>query len=350
MVKGNAYGHNLKLFTTLASEMGVDSFAVYSADEAYEIHLKCQPKPNIYIMGMVEDSGLEWAIEHELEVCVFDLERLDQANRMAEKVGKKAKIHLEIETGMNRTGFATADLNKLIEKLKTLRANISVYGVCTHLAGAESSSNDERVKLQIKRFKEASDCFEKHGIRPKYRHAACSAALMNYPDTCFDMVRIGIMQYGFWSNPETYFRYRSSNKEATDPLKRLIGWKSTVMSLKSVQPGEYIGYGSSHEANRPMKIAVVPVGYAHGYNRNLSNAGKVLIHGMEARITGLVNMNAVSVDITEIPGVEKGDEVVLIGNQQNKSVTVASFGEISEQLNYELLTRLPHDIPRVLID
>ncbi len=350
VVKGNAYGHQIKLYTGLASELGLNCFSVYSADEAYEICSHLGDKAQIYIMGMADDAGLEWAIEHDVEVSVFDQERLDQAIGFARAMKKKARIHLELETGMNRTGFARKQLGVLAEKIKAASDALELYGVFTHFAGAESSRNEERIQEQIQRYHSGLKQLADLGLRPKYRHAACSAALMNYPETLLDMVRIGIMQYGFWSNQETYFRFVSREGLLADPLTRLMCWKSQVMSTKEVEAGEYIGYSDSYTTNRAMKIAVVPVGYAHGYSRILSNSGKVLIRGMEARVTGLVNMNAVSVDITEIPGVEKGDEVVLIGDQGERSISVASFGEITEQLNYELLTRLPREIPRIVVD
>lgn len=122
------------------------------------------------------------------------------------------------------------------------------------------------------------------------------------------------------------------------------------MNLKSVKKGEFIGYSTAYLAHKDMKIAVVPVGYSHGYSRSMSNTGKVLVLGAEAPVVGIVNMNAITIDVTNIEGVEIGDEVVLIGTQKNKTVSVVSFSEMSNQLNYEMLTRLPKDIPRVIVD
>jgi alanine racemase len=174
--------------------------------------------------------------------------------------------------------------------------------------------------------------------------------MMNYPETVGNMVRIGIMQYGFWPNEETLIRYNGNSRENDETLKRLLSWKSKVMTLKPIKKGDYVGYNISFQAYADMTLAVIPVGYAYGYSRSLSNIGKVLIHGQEAPICGIVNMNAVCVDVSHIPNVKKTDEVVLIGSQDQKTISVASFGEMSDQLNYELLTRLPYDIPRTIID
>ena len=168
--------------------------------------------------------------------------------------------------------------------------------------------------------------------------------------TIGNMARVGIMQYGFWSNSETWFRYSGMHGDAEDPLRRLISWNSQVMAVTDVKAGQFIGYGTSCEAQTDMRVAVVPVGYAHGFDRGLSNFGAVLIRGQRARITGIVNMNAISVDVTGIAGAAAGDPVVLIGEQGDQRISVSSFSEMSEQLNYEILTRLPRDIPRVITD
>lgn len=350
VVKGNAYGHGIAEFTELAMNNGIDFFGVYSAAEAYELVRNTNRKPAIYIMGMVEDEAVDWAVHQEIEMCVFDMARLEKIDQQAKKNSLKAKVHLEIETGMNRTGFAEKELTQLSNWLRRRKESIEVVGACTHFSGAECLANDFRIRTQIARYQSAVNTLKEHGIEPRYTHSACSAAVMNYPETISNMVRVGIMQYGYWPNDETFIRFNGNREKNSRVLKRLIRWKSKVMNVKPVRKGEFIGYGTTYLAYRDMTVAIVPVGYAHGYARSLSNAGKVLIRGMEAPVAGNVNMNLISVDVTHIPGVEKGDEVVLIGKQKNKAVSVVSFSELSHQLNYELLTRLPDDIPRIFVD
>ena len=171
-----------------------------------------------------------------------------------------------------------------------------------------------------------------------------------FPETRMDMVRIGIMQYGLWSSPEVFVNYLSTKKNKTDPLKRVITWKSNVMSVKKVNIGDFIGYGTSFLAERNMKIAVIPIGYSHGYSRSLSNQGRVLINGQRCIVVGSVNMNMMTVDVTDVAAVKKDDEVVLIGSQEELTVSVASFSDFSNQLNYELLTRIAKTIPRKIIE
>ncbi|MCW5897640.1 MAG: alanine racemase [Flavobacteriales bacterium] len=349
VVKGNAYGHGLKPFIPLAMELGVDYFGVYSADEAWYVVEHLRKCPDLFIMGMVEDDALAWAIENNVEFSVHDLSRLEAALMHAAKLKKKARIHIEVETGMHRTGFDAKALPAAIERLQRHAEQVELVGLFTHFAGAESRSNDHRVTAQMALFEGVRNSFVRAGLHARCAHQACSAAVMNYPHTVGPMARVGIMQYGFWPNQETWFRYSAVSGDPEDPLKRVIGWRSRVMAITEVGSGGFIGYGASSEAAHDMRIAVVPVGYAHGFDRGLSNMGRVLIRGQHARITGIVNMNAICVDVTDIEGAEKGDEVVLIGEQGDHCITVSSFSEMSEQLNYEMLTRLPRNIPRKIV-
>ncbi|MCJ8166314.1 alanine racemase [Pontibacter sp. E15-1] len=349
VIKGNAYGHGIEVFAPLAQACGIDHFSVFSADEAQRL-LEALPAPTtIMIMGYLDFPELEWAIKNGIEFFVFDLQRLSEAARVAARIGMPAKVHIEMETGMNRTGFEALMLDQVEKLLRDAGQSVLLQGLCTHFAGAESYQNHNRVMTQLDRFDAMRQRFLKNGFRPKQLHTACSAAMMQYPQTHLDMVRVGIMQYGFWPSPETYSSYMSREPHIPDPLSRLINWKSSIMSLKHVAQGDYVGYGTSYNAPRDMLLAVVPVGYAWGYSRSLSNQGQVLIRGHKVGVVGMVNMNGMMVDVTDIPQVQQGDEVVLLGKQGEHSITVASFAELSTQLNYELLTRLPLNIPRCVV-
>jgi alanine racemase len=350
VVKGNAYGHGIEQFAPLAQGCGIDHFSVFSADEALRL-LEVLPEPaTLLVMGYLDNPELEWAIENGIEFFVFEPDRLEAAAQAAAKLGKKAKVHLELETGMNRTGFDAAGLEEATALLDKYKEHIVLQGLCTHFAGAESLQNHERVVAQLQKFTMQRQKLAGLGYIPEQVHTACSAAMMSYPEMHMDMVRIGIMQYGLWPSPETKSQYMGQREDRTDPLHRLITWKSRIMSFKNVAQGEYIGYGTSFQAGRDMVLAVVPVGYAWGYSRTLSNQGQVLIQGRQASVVGTVNMNAMMVDVTDFPQVQKSEEVVLLGKQGNQSITVASFAELSTQLNYELLTRLPLNIPRFIVD
>ena len=353
VVKGNAYGHGLENFIPLAESCGINHFSVFSADEAFSVQKLKKEDSQIMIMGMIGNEELEWAIQTGVEVYIFDLERLQAGLSIAQKAQMPIKIHLEMETGMNRLGIAKKDIPRMFELLKKYENCFVLEGICTHYAGAESIANYVRVQQRIIDYKKIVKRFKRKdnpAFIPKKYHTACSAATIAYPQTQMDMVRIGILQYGFFPTQETLIQYLKDNKTHQDPLKRVLSWKSKIMTIKDVEAGEFIGYGTSFLASQNMKIAIVPVGYAHGYSRSLSNMGRVLIRGERMAVVGVVNMNLMIIDLEKMNSAEIGDEVILIGKQGNQEISVASFGEMSNQLNYELLTRLPTAIPRKIVD
>lgn len=349
VVKGNAYGHGIEEFVPLVCAEGIDHFSVFSASEAQRVKNVCIGAPDIMIMGEVDGEALEWAISEGIEFFVFDIGRIEEALKISKRIGKTAHLHVELETGMNRTGFELNELDRVVKMLKDNPDHLNFKGLCTHYAGAESIANYVRVQKQIKNYKKGLEFFASHGLKPNVRHTSCSAATMMYPKSRYDLVRIGIMQFGLWPSPETFIQFVMNRASKKDPLRRLISWKSKVMAIKDIQPGEFIGYGQSFLARENMRTAVVPIGYSHGYSRDLSNQGRMLIGGHRVGVVGIVNMNMLVVDVSEVPEVKVGDEVVLIGKQGEMEITVSSFGELTNQLNYELLTRLPRQIPRKIV-
>lgn len=349
VVKGNAYGHGIEEYCPIAMECGVDHFCTYSADEAYRVWKATNGEATIIVMGYKSIQALEWMIDQEIEFFVFESSYLKEAAEVAKRIGKPALLHLEIETGMNRTGIDPIEAISLINDLSK-REELMLKGICTHFAGAESISNYYRVQKQHKTFNQIVKQLKSDGKLPPKVHAACSAASLRIPKSRYNMVRIGIMQYGFFPSNESWVDYANREENMAFPLKRVVSWKSIVMSLKEVPTGEFIGYGTSYFTNSPTKIAIVPVGYGLGFDRDLSNQGKVIINGQRVNVIGIVNMNALTVDVTNLPEVQLGDEVVLIGKQDDSEITVASFSDISKRLNYELLTRLPREIPRIIVD
>jgi alanine racemase len=350
VIKGNAYGHGLEVFVPLAEHCGINHFSVFSADEALRVHNVSTENSTVMIMGLINNEQLEWAIENNIEFYVFEFDRLEKAIETAQRIGKTAKVHIEVETGMNRTGFAMNELSAVLKLLKNNPDHLHFKGLCTHFAGAESIANYYRIKKQQQVFQKVLKKVASAGLTPDQKHTACSAAALRYPKFQMDMVRLGIIQYGFFPNKEILIEYLTKKKETVNPLKRLISWKSHVMDVKKVKTGEFVGYGTSFLANSDLKIAIIPVGYAHGFSRNLSNQGIVLINGQRVSVIGTVNMNMITVDVTQVNSVEKGDEVVLIGKQGDLEISVSSFSEFSEQVNYELLTRLPENLPRLVVD
>lgn len=350
VVKANAYGHGIEYFVPMLIQCGIKHFSVASSHEAQEVLNVCLPDCEIMIMGILYSRDLEWVIYHNIQYYVFDLERIRQSVEAAKRVGKKAVIHLEVETGGNRTGLPMEQLEEALSLLKENADHIDFRGLCTHLAGAETLANQFRIRRQMVRYNECYEIAKQKKVLPKLRHMASSAAGLILPEARMDMVRVGIALYGLWPSPDVYNMHLVEiNKVSDNPLQRVISWKTDVMHLKEVKEGEFVGYGTSYQAPRNMKVAVIPLGYANGYSRSLSNKGFVLIRGRRANICGLINMNLFMVDVTHIRGVKTGDEVVLIGKQKNNSITISSFSDFANQLNNELMSRLPADIPRQIV-
>jgi len=349
VVKANAYGHGIEQIVPLFEKEGIDHFAVFDYNEALRVSRSLSETKTIMIMGWIPDDKLKEAIRKGFEFFVFNIERLEKASRYARQLQDKAKIHLEVETGMNRSGLNHAELLDAISIIQHNKECFEVMGFCTHLAGPDSISNHLRIQNQLKKYKKMLSVLESKGIHPKYRHVANSAAAFVYPKTRMDMVRIGIMQYGFWPSVETFIHYISREKNKEDPLNRILGWQSKIMSIKKIKTGEFIGYGISFLAQSDIKTALIPIGYASGYSRSLSNKGRVLIRGQRCSVIGIVNMNMIIADISNVSDAEVGDEVVIIGKQKDMEIKVSAFSDISDQLNYEVLTHLSERIERITI-
>lgn len=352
VIKGNAYGHGIEHFVPLAEECGVRCFAVHSADEALRVMEVKSPESRVMIMGMIDDAELEWAVNHEVSFYVFEFERLEAAVKAAKQQSKRAQVHIELETGMNRIGFHWSDRAALADRLQRDGAHLRIAGICTHYAGAESIANYLRVQHQIKAYHTYSNFLAGEGIKGDYRHTACSAPLIALPETRMDMVRVGMAQYGYWPSKEIQMHQMIESgrrKMSESPLRQMLSWKTKVMSIKRVNAGEFVGYGMAYQATHDTLVAAVPVGYSHGFNRSLSNLGKVLVQGRRVPVIGMVNMNMMMIDVSHCPGVRRGEEVVLMGAQKNNRITVSSFSDLTKNVNYETLVRLPADIPRFVV-
>lgn len=346
VVKANAYGHGIEQIVPLFEAEGIDHFAVFDYAEALRVAKSLSGQATIMIMGWISDTDLKNAVRRGFEFYVFTLRRLERAIAIAESMHTKARIHLEAETGMNRSGLNSQDLKEAIRMIRDHPEAVDLSGFCTHLAGAESISNHLRIQKQMKNYYRMLRMVKDADLNPHYRHVANSAAAFVYPKTRLDLVRIGIMQYGFWSSTETFIQYINGKSDQHDPLKRILGWQSKVMSLKEVKTGEFVSYGITYLAQTDIRTALIPVGYSNGYSRSLSNKGRLLIRGHRCSVIGVVNMNMLIADVTHVPDVRIGDEVVIIGKQGDLEIKVTAFSDISEQLNYEILAHLPEKLHR----
>lgn len=340
VVKGNAYGHGYAPIVTVAEAHGHRSFAVFSAREARNFVAASDGHSRLQVMGTAEPQNLQWLVDQGIEFWLNAKEDWP----IVKALSGQPKLHMELETGMNRSGIEPDDALAIAEELHARGWELA--GTCTHLAGAEDPTNDERIEAQLERFQSFVGEMAARGIPTGQRHAASSAAALRLPSSRMDLVRIGIACYGLWPSPHVR---RLVYGEPPD-LRNVLTWKSRLMSCRDVADGENVGYGESYEAEGDMRIGLVAVGYGDGLSRGLSNQGHVLVRGKRASIIGPVNMNMIQIHIGHIPGVASGDEVMLIGRQGNRDISVASFTEFNRIVNYELMARLSWEVPRIVVD
>jgi alanine racemase len=258
VIKGNAYGHGIEKTIPVFEEAGINHFSVFSSEEARRAFKVTSENTRLMIMGYTDDDDLEWVLKNEVEFYIISIEKLSLAIEKAKNLNKKARIHLDIETGMQRTGLNLIQLNKALEIIKQNEAYIDFVGVATHLAGAESIANNVRIVQQLKTFQKRVKYIVDQGLNPLVKHTASSAATISYPRSRMDMVRIGIMAYGFWPTKETFIQYLHKNGHKEDTLERAIEWNSKIMSLKSIKEGEFIGYGYGYQAQQNMRDCHYP--------------------------------------------------------------------------------------------
>ncbi len=349
VIKGNSYGHGTQAVVPILENLGVNHFSVYSSAEAKIAYYARTGNSSIMIMGYININDYDWVVRNDVEFYISTLEDLKLAITTAKKIKKKAKIHIDVETGMNRTGLTASNLRRAIPLIVENKKYFEIVGITTHMAGAESIANHVRIRKQFSVYKRRLKLLENHGISSSIKHVASSAATINYPDMRLDMVRVGMLLYGYWPTKETFIQYIHRKKDRTDPIKRALCWSSEIIAIKIVPEGEFIGYGMSYQAQHKMRIAIIPVGYCNGYSRSLSNSGHILINEQKAQVIGSVNMNMIICDITNILKVKVGDPVILIGKQGVNEITFSSFSEMNNSMNYEILARLPENIKRSII-
>jgi alanine racemase len=348
VIKSNAYGHGMAQIASLAMKHGADSFCVHSLEEALELR-KLGIARDILIMGPVLLNRLDKVIDQDLRLVLYNPEALEELHRLTQKTGKKVRIHLKLETGTYRQGIDRDDLPSFLKKIKQSPL-ITLEGAYTHFANIEDTTSHEYAFRQLDLFHQMTEMIKDAGFTAVKLHTACSAAILLFPETYFDMVRLGISQYGLWPSRETFVSYKIKfSKNGEDVLKPVLSWKTRIGQLKNIKSNQNIGYGGTYQTTRSTRLAVLPIGYADGYDRGLSNQSYVLIHGKRAPIRGRVCMNLIMVDTTDIPEARLEDEVILVGTQVGASITADHLASLCGTINYELVTRINSAIPRLIV-
>lgn len=357
VVKSNAYGHGLlEVSKICVMSKKVDWFGVDSIDEALALR-KAKINLPILVLGYIPFEELKDAIKNNISFVAYNMELLEYLSKNFPKNvgGNKAKIHLKIETGISRQGLSGEALVSFVKKaLKN--NNILIEGAYTHYANVDDTTDFSYAKKQLSSFAKNIKEVERL-VKLQVKHTASSAATINYPDTHFNMVRVGISLYGLWSSKET--RLSSKERKIKIDLRPALTWKTLLVQVKEVSRGTSIGYGLTEKVRRDSVIGILPIGYWDGFDRGLSNIGEVLIRGERAKVLGRVCMNMTIVDLTDIKGTKLFDEAVILGKQVYSNTEGGqgsdeiSSDEIAGKIatiNYEVVTRINPLINRIVGD
>ncbi|MGI6538687.1 MAG: alanine racemase [Caldicoprobacterales bacterium] len=340
VVKANAYGHGALKVAEAAIEAGVSWLGVALPEEGAELRESGITVP-ILVLGQIDKSQSSLPIQYDLVQTVSSIAVARQLNEESRRLNKAVKIHLKLDTGMGRLGFQTIEeVLKASMDLKSM-SSIHMEGAFTHFAAADEADHTY-TKLQIRKFKNMIHIMQKSGIQLNWIHASNSAGIFNFPEANFSMVRPGISVYGYY--PSAYIKSHAKVK-----LLPVLQWKTTIVHIKTMHVGETVSYGRSYVADKTIIVGTLPLGYADGYPRNLSNKASVLVSGKKAPIIGKICMDQMMIDITDIPEASVGSEVVLIGEQGGKQILADELAELSGTISYEILTSISERVPRLYV-
>jgi alanine racemase len=343
VVKGNAYGHGLREVAAIVRDEA-DWFGVNSLHEAEALSREGHTRP-IVILGAMAPEQAHAVVCGGFHQVVYDEDTAAALAHAAEVLGEAAPVHIKVETGTNRQGVQGDALVVLATAVRSSR-RLRLAGLYTHYANIEEAGDFAYAGQQLDRFSAAVAAVEAGGPVP-VKHTACSAAAILYPQTYFNLVRIGVSLYGLWPSEAT--RRAACTGEPPLELRPALTWKTRIAQVKDLEPGETVGYGCTFRTERPTRIAVIPVGYYEGLDRGLSNRGVALVRGRRAPIAGRVCMNMSMLDVTDVPNVAAGDEVVLIGRQGDDQITAEEMAAQLDTINYEVVTRIGASVPRIAV-
>jgi len=334
VVKANAYGHGVEEVSRVCQEWGVDYFGVASLEEALELRQAGITAP-ILTLGYLPEASAGTAVAANVTPCIFTMDAALAFSQAAEAAGKKARVHVKIDTGMGRLGFKVHEESlELVEEIARL-PGLELEGILTHFAEADSE-NDSFTRTQLDLFSGFIRELESRGHHILIKHCANSAAIFRYPEAVFDMVRAGIVLYGLSPSP--------AMKKDLDIIPAMT-LKSQVSYVKKLPAGYPVSYGRRYYCRAETMVATVPIGYADGYNRLLSNRSWGVIRGHSVPLIGTVCMDQCMFDVTGIEGVKTGDEIILFGKPQD-GITADDLAALIGTINYEIVCSLGVRVPR----
>ncbi|MFT5359682.1 MAG: alanine racemase [Candidatus Paceibacteria bacterium] len=337
IVKGNGYGHGAVEVSRVYEKLGANYLGVAIAEEGVELR-EAGIKIPILVMGGLALNQIDLCIQRGLTITAPSDEKLLYINKTAGEMKKIAKVHLKVDTGMGRIGVNFARVNKFYKIMKECE-NCEFEGIYSHFAA--SDTDGDFTKTQIERFENVISKFEEEGFSFKIKHLANSAGLLNYPESRFDMVRPGIILYGLHEG--------FTIPEEID-LKPVMSWKTQVVYFKFLEKNTPISYGLLYKNSEDTHIVTIPVGYADGYQRSLSNGGHVTINDKKYPVVGRICMDQIMIDIGIDGEAYKGDEVILVGSSESQNITFYDLSRWGNTSVHELLAQISYRVPRIYLD
>jgi alanine racemase len=344
VVKANAYGHGMVEIAQTALDAGADWLGVFSVREGLALRHGGLDAP-VLILGPTPAERLAQAIAADLRLTVASAQSVSELLQCG-PFANAVRCHVKLETGTNRQGLTANQLVDCVSRLQS--AGIAVEGAYTHFADIEDTTDHSYATSQLNRFSTMLSLLSENGCPLPMAHTACTAAAILFPKTHFDMIRVGIGLYGLWPSKETRVSAGLLGRGQPE-LRPVMTWKTRIRQVKDVPAGEYVGYGRTYRTTRATRVAVLPVGYADGYDRSFSGRAHVLIRGTRAPILGRICMNLCMADVTDIPAAVPGDEAVLLGRSGDETVHASDLAAIANTINYEIVTRAAPGAPRVLM-
>jgi alanine racemase len=332
-VKADAYGHGAVTVSLAALSAGASHLGVAFVDEGIQLR-EAQIRAPILVFGYTPPHAIETAMSFDLTFTVFDREHLAQIAEVAKKVGKTAKVHLKVDTGMGRLGIPPHEVISFIHQVRNLKC-VELEGIYTHFATSDDL-NSSYYEQQVEQFEDVLQQLEQEGIYIPLRHAANSSAALRKGLKKCNLVRVGISTYGFKDVPN-----------ADVDLKYALNLKSTISNLKCLPQGSGVSYGKTYTTTSDEWIATIPIGYADGIPRQLSNIGMAIVGDIRVPIVGRVCMDQLMLNVTDAMPLSVGDEVVLIGSQGDQMITASEIADLTGTIHYEIVTRLGSRLPRL---
>jgi len=337
VVKDEGYGHGALAVAHAALSCGVSFLALSTLEEAMALRDR-GVRARLLLLGDRRENELPWCLAHDLTCCVSQASSVEELAKLAARTGRRIPVHLKVNTGMNRYGVHWNEAAAVIDLIAATPA-LYLEGVLSHFAQSDETDKTFAL-LQLSRFQEVLDDLTARGLQVKFRHLCNSGGFLDLPQAHFDMVRLGILPLGV---------YPSSVCRRIPGIESAMSVKARIAAVQQLRPGDSVGYGMRFTAVTPRRIAVLPIGYGDGFPR-VRNQGCALIHGRRAPLVGGVAMDAITVDITEIPEARLWDEAVVMGRQAGAEITVHEVAKLKNSVSYDVLTSWRLRLPRVYVN